>query len=145
MAREDDLDRLRTEMEELFADLCQVPRLVAPRRGFRPRVDVYRTEEPSAITVVVELAGIDPDEIELAVADGALVVRGKRTRHAAHGRTYQHMEIDYGPFERRIALPEPVDAESADANYDRGLLSIRLPLTKRASGRVRVSVTREQG
>jgi HSP20 family protein len=145
MAREDDIDRLRSEMEELFADLCQVPRLVAPRRGFRPRVDVYRTEEPSAIIVVVELAGIDPDEIELAVGDGALVVRGKRTRHAAHGRTYQHMEIDYGPFERRIALAEPVDAESAEANYERGLLSIRLPLTKRASGRVRVSVTRERG
>ena len=130
-------------MEELFADLCQVPRLVAPRRGFRPRVDVYRTEEPPAITVVVELAGIDPSEIELAVADEALILRGVRRRVAAQGRTYQHMEIDYGPFERRIALDESVDSETAEATYERGLLSIRLPVAQRSSGPVRVTVTRE--
>src|SRR4029453_14743430 len=41
-----DTDRLKTEMEELFADLCQVPRLVASRRGFRPAVDLYRAEDP---------------------------------------------------------------------------------------------------
>jgi HSP20 family protein len=97
-----------------------------------------------AITVVVELAGIDPDEIELAVAEGVLVVRGKRRRGAGQGRTYQHMEIDYGPFERRIALEEPVDSEAAEATYERGLLSIRLPVTKRVPGPVRVTVTRER-
>lgn len=131
-------------MEELFADLCQVPRLVAPRRGFRPRVDVYRTEEPPAITVVVELAGIDPEEIELAVGDGMFVVRGKRRRGAGHGRTYQHVEIDYGLFERQIALEEPVDSEAAEATYERGLLAVRLPVTKRVPGPVRVTVTRER-
>lgn len=144
MARRDDIDRLRSEMEELFADLCQVPRLVAPRRGFRPRVDVYRTEDPPTVTIVVELAGIDPGEVELAVADGMLIVRGKRRRDAGQGRTYQHVEIDYGAFERRVALDEPVDSEAADATYERGLLTIRLPVTKRASGPVRVTVTRER-
>jgi HSP20 family molecular chaperone IbpA len=54
------------------------------------------------------------------------------------------MEIDYGPFERRIALDEPVDSEAADATYERGLLTIRLPVTKRAAGPVRVTVTRER-
>ena len=130
-------------MEELFADLCQVPRLVAPRRGFRPRVDVYRSDEPPILTIVVELAGIDPGEVELAVADGMLVVRGKRRRDAAQGRTYQHMEIDYGPFERRIALGEPIDPDAAEATYENGLLSIRLPIAERATGPVRVNVTRE--
>ena len=143
MARQGDLDRLRSEMEELFADLCQVPRLVASRRGFRPRVDVFRTEEPAAITVVVELAGIDPDEIDLAVAEGVLVIRGRRQRTSGHGRTYQHMEIDYGPFERQIAVGEPIDSEAAEATYERGLLSIRLPVAERPAGPVRVNVTRE--
>ena len=143
MARQSDLDRLRSEMEELFADLCQVPRLVAPRRGFRPRVDVYRTEDGGAITVVVELAGIDPAEVELAVADGVLVISGKRQRKSGRGRMYQHMEIDYGAFERRIAVEEAIDAGAAEATYENGLLSIRLPLVGRPSGRVRVNVTRE--
>jgi HSP20 family protein len=144
MARQSDLDRLRSEMEELFADLCQVPRLVAPRRGFRPRVDVYRTDDPPAITVVVELAGIDPDAVELAVTDGVLVIRGRRQRTAGRGRTYQHMEIDYGPFERRIAVDVPIDSDAAKAIYDNGLLSIRLPIAGRAAGPVRVSVTRDK-
>ena len=144
MARQSDLDRLRSEMEELFADLCQVPRLVAPRRGFRPRVDVYRTDDPPALTVVVELAGIDPDAVELAVAEGVLVIRGRRQRTAGRGRTYQHMEIDYGPFERRIAVGESIDSDAAEAIYDNGLLSIRLPIARRVAGPVRVNVTRDK-
>jgi HSP20 family protein len=143
MARQGDLDRLRTEMEELFADLCQVPRLVAPRRGFRPRVDVYRTEDPPAITVVVELAGIDPNQVELAVSEGVLVIRGNRRRSSGRGRTYQHMEIDYGAFERQIALGESIDSDAAEATYEVGLLSIRLPVTERPTASVRVNVTRE--
>jgi HSP20 family protein len=144
MGRQSDLDRLRSEMEELFADLCQVPRLVAPRRGFRPRVDVYRTEDPPAITVVVELAGVDPDAVDLAVTDGVLLIRGKRSRTVSRERTYQHMEIDYGPFERRIAIGEPIDPDAAAASYESGLLSIRLPVAERATGPVRVNVTRER-
>jgi HSP20 family protein len=144
MARGDDLDKLRSEMEELFADLCQVPRLVAPKRGFRPRVDVFRTSDPAAITIVVELAGVDPGAVELSIAEGTLVVRGIRRRDTKPGRTYQHMEIDYGSFERRIPLAEAVDSEAAEATYERGLLSIRLPIAERPAGPVRVKVTREQ-
>src|SRR5215210_4479961 len=92
MPSKKDMDRLKSEMEELFADLCQVPRLVASRRGFRPAVDVYRAEDPPAITVVIELAGVDPAETELAVADGVLVVRGLRRRSTQ--QRILHMEVD---------------------------------------------------
>src|SRR5207249_3508176 len=103
-----DKDRLKSEMEELFADLCQVPRLVSSRRGFRPAVDVYRIEDPPAVTVVVELAGVDPDDTDLALADGVLVVRGVRRRGRGDQRVV-HMEIDYGRFERQITINEPVN------------------------------------
>jgi HSP20 family protein len=142
MSSRKDIDRLKGEMEELFADLCQVPRLVAQRTGFRPAVDVYRTEDPPAITVVVALAGVDPDEVEVAVADNILVLRGRRGRGGGDGRVYRHMEIDYGRFERRVALPEPVDSAAAQADYDRGMLSIRLPLLAKQPGPVRVEVKR---
>jgi HSP20 family protein len=138
-----DIDRLKSEMEELFADLCQVPRLVAQRRGFRPAVDVYFSEGPPTITVVVELAGVDPGEVEVAVADNVLVLRGDRRRGARDGRVYRHMEIDYGPFERRVALPEAVDSEAAQADYEQGMLSIRLPLVVKEAGPVRVEVKRD--
>jgi HSP20 family protein len=127
-------------MEELFADLCQVPRLVASRRGFRPAVDVYRSEDPPVVTVVVELAGVDPDSTELALGDGHLVISGARRRNARESRVV-HMEIDYGAFERRISITEPVDAESAEATYTRGLLVVTLPIAKRASRSHRVVIT----
>jgi HSP20 family protein len=133
-------DRLTHEMEELFADLCQVPRLVASRRGFRPAVDVYRTEDPPRVTVVVELAGVDPDSTELALGDGQLVIRGSRRRSAGESRVV-HMEIDYGPFERHIAIADPIDAEAAEATYTRGLLVVTLPVAKRTGRAHRVVIT----
>jgi HSP20 family protein len=138
--RRNDMSELKSEMEELFADLCQVPRLVGSRRGFRPPVDVYRTDAP-AIVAVVELAGIDPESVELAVGDGILVLSGTRVRET-QPRFFQQMEIDYGAFERRIPLAEPVDADAAEATYARGLLTVGLPIATRASGPVKVPVTR---
>jgi HSP20 family protein len=134
-----DVDRLKTEMEELFADLCQVPRLVASRRGFRPAVDVYRAEDPPVVIVVVELAGVDPAETELALADGTLVVRGARRRSTQ--QRILHMEIDYGSFERQVSLPETVDAEAAEASYVRGLLVVTLPIAERPSRKLTVQIT----
>lgn len=134
-----DVDRLKTEMEELFADLCQVPRLVASRRGFRPAVDVYRAEEPPSFTVVVELAGVDPDDIEVATANGVLVVRGVRRRTTQ--QRVVHMEVDHGPFERRVSIPDPVDAEAAEALYVHGLLVVTLPIAERPSRKLTVQIT----
>jgi len=135
-----DMDRLKTEMEELFADLCQVPRLVASRRGFRPPVDVYRSEDPALITIVVELPGVDPADTELALADGMLVIRGVRRRHAGEQRVV-HMEMNYGPFERRVPVGDPVDAEAAEATYARGLLTVKLPIAERPSRPFLVKIT----
>jgi HSP20 family protein len=136
-----DRDRLKSEMEELFADLCQVPRLVGSRRGFRPAVDVYRTEDPPTVTVVLELAGVDPEETELALAEGVLVVRGVRRRQRGEQRVV-HMEIDYGRFERQITISDPVDAEAAQATYARGLLIVTLPIAEQRPSRpFRVQIT----
>ena len=131
---------MKSEMEELFADLCQVPRLVARRAGFRPALDVYRTDDPPAVTVVVELAGVDPDAVEAAVVDGILVVRGRRSRPAGDQRSYQHIEIDYGVFERRVQLNDAVDSEDASATYENGLLSIHLPLARKTTAAVKLTI-----
>jgi HSP20 family molecular chaperone IbpA len=70
----------------------------------------------------------------------ALLVRGERLRSRAPGRTYQLMEIDFGPFERRIPLTDEVDTSRATAAYEAGLLTIVLPLAPRRGGPVKVSV-----
>lgn len=139
VARRRDIDQLQSEIEELFSELWQVPRFVGIRRGFRPRVDAYRSEDPAQITVVVELAGIDPGDVDIDAAPRTLVIRGSR-RRARPGGQYHLMEIDYGPFERTLQFAEDVDVEAATATYGRGLLTIVLPIATKPTRPAKVPI-----
>ena len=140
MARRDDIERLQGEVEELFADLWQIPRFAGLRQGFRPQVDCFRTEDPPELTVVVELPGVEPEAVEITSTAQALLINGERRRPQAGGRVYQQMEIDYGPFQRQIPLPEDIDTERATATYERGLLTIVLPIAPRPAPPARVPI-----
>jgi HSP20 family protein len=138
-----DVDKLQEEIEELFADLWQVPRFSGLRHGFRPNADCFHTDEPHALTVVIELPGIDPQSVRVVAGERVLVVAGERRRPQVPGRVYQQMEIEYGPFQRKIRLAEDVDPENARARFERGVLTIELPVVEQAhAGRFRITVER---
>jgi HSP20 family protein len=139
MRKRDDIDRLHDEIKELVDDLWQVPRFVAARRGFRPSVDCIRSEDPAELHVLVELPGVDPEQIQVIAADRVLVVAGERCRPPVNGR-YQQMELEYGNFQRRISLAEPIDPAKATARYEDGLLTIVLPIAAKAPKRARVLI-----
>lgn len=128
MARRRDIERLQSEVEEFFADLWQLPHFMSHRAGWRPPVDCYRSAKRSQLVVVVELAGVDPRGLHVAVERGELVVSGERRRAREEGSVYQLMEIEYGAFERRIPLGPDVDVAAGEAAYDRGLLRVTFPL-----------------
>lgn len=130
MARRD-IDRLQGEIEELFADLWQVPRFTGLRHGFRPAVDCFHTDEPHQLTIVVELAGVDPESVAVVIEERALTISGERLRPRVGGQIYQQMEIEYGAFTRTIQLLEDVDGAAAGASYERGLLTVTLPIVER--------------
>jgi HSP20 family protein len=140
--RKRNIDQLQREIQELFSDLWQVPRFSGLRAGFRPHVDCFRTEQ--ALTVLVELPGIDPEKIDLFVAEGTLYLAGNRVRPRLEGQVYQQMELDYGPFRRQVALGADVDVSRARATYGQGILKIVLPLAQRppAGERVVIEVRR---
>lgn len=139
MRKRDDIERLHDEIRELVDDLWQIPRFVAGRRGFRPNVDCIRSDDPPALHVIVELPGVDPASIQVVAADRVLVVAGERCRPELSGR-YQQMELDYGPFQRRISLAEPVDTAAATARYEKGLLVVELPVAEKPPHRERVTI-----
>ena len=95
-------------------------------RTWEPPIDVYETAED--VIVLVELAGIKEDEIEVTVHNNVLIVRGER-RDIKQGikRTYSQMEILWGPFERDIVLPANVNVGQIKAFYEGGFLEIILP------------------
>jgi HSP20 family protein len=136
-----DIDKLHEEIEELFADLWQVPRFAGTRRGFRPNVDSFHTDEPQELTVVVEVPGVDPRTLNLVVGERLLVIAGERARPKIDGYvSYQQMEIEYGPFRRQVRLPANVDPKRAHARYEYGVVTITLPIVDRPAPRGRVLI-----
>jgi len=138
--RRRDVDDLRDEIQELFADLWQVPRFSGIRNRFRPQLDCFRTDDPPELHVVVELAGVSPEQVEVVVFGSTLVVGGSRERPGAPGARHHQMEIEYGRFRRRIELGIDVDPAGARANYERGMLTVVLPIAERAPAGERVTI-----
>jgi HSP20 family protein len=128
--RRRDIDDLQSEIQELFADLWQVPRFSGLRRGFRPQCDCYLTDDPPTLHVLVEVPGIDPDTVEVVATGRTVVISGNRERPKIPGARYESMEIEYGPLQRRFDLGVEVDSSRARASYDRGMLKIVLPIDK---------------
>jgi HSP20 family protein len=138
-----DVDKLQEEIEELFADLWQVPRFSGIRHGFRPNVDCFHTDDPHALTVLVELPGVDPGSVRIVAGDRVLLVTGERKRPKVPGRVYQQMEIESGPFQRQVRLVEDIDPERARASFDNGVLTIELPVVEQPSaGRIVIALER---
>ena len=140
-----DLNDLQQQIQELFSDLWQVPRFSGLRHGFRPQADCYRTDDPPAIHVVVELPGVDPETVQIVASGRTLVVAGVRERPALPpDARVQQMELEYGQFQRQLQLTEDVDSGAATAAYERGLLRITLPLTQAPPRQVRVAIEVER-
>jgi HSP20 family protein len=111
-------------------DYLRAPRLavtLAPAR-WRPATDVSETAAGFAVTV--ELAGVDPESLDVQLYEDALVVEGTRPATGSADGVYHSAEIRYGPFRVEVplpGLPEAIVPERIDARYDRGLLQITLP------------------
>src|SRR5262249_46103448 len=101
-----------------------------PRRGFRPQCDCYRTEDPPALHLLLELPGVDPAAVRIVAAGTTLVISGTRERPHPTAARYNQVEIEYGPVDRRIELAEGVDPGAATGVYEAGMLRLEVPLPR---------------
>lgn len=128
---------LSDEMELLLNDFLKRPLLMAQTRVWKPATDVYETEEEYVVRM--DIAGIRPEDVYIAYEAGIVTIRGVRRERLAHQKRYYHkMEIDFGPFERRIEIPLSIDQANVKAAYQDGFLEVRL---KKATERRARSVT----
>jgi HSP20 family protein len=99
-------------------------------------------EDDREVCARFEIPGLEPENIEIQVAQGILVVSGEKrvARSERHGR-YHVTERAYGRFERALPLPTEVDESRAAAEYRRGVLTVRLPKHPRVTAR-RIPVQR---
>ncbi len=92
-----------------------------------PPTDLFESEE--ALVVRVEIAGMKEEDFEVALENNVLLIAGARS-DSPERRAYHQMEIRFGKFATSVALPAPVDAESARAEYKDGFLTVTLPKVK---------------
>jgi len=89
-------------------------------------VDVYQTEEE--IVIQSTIAGIKPESLDISVENDVVTIRGIRERPEEDGeRDYFYQECYWGPFSRKIILPEETDPSRTDATMKEGVLTIRIP------------------
>ena len=93
-------------------------------------------ESEDEICARIEMPGLEPENISIAVEQGVLVVTGEKrvVREERRGR-YHLTERAYGRFERALPLPTEVDESRATADYRRGVLTVRLPKHPRVTAR----------
>ena len=109
-------------------EVWEVARFSGVRRHFEPQCDCYRTDDPPALHLVLELPGVDPNAVRIVAVGTTLVVSGVRERPHPAAVRYHQIEIEYGPFERRIELAEDVETERVRTTYESGMLRLEVPL-----------------
>lgn len=115
---------LRDSFNKLFDEALMRPgtEWLAGMRD-RPAMNVYETD--TTITVEAHLPGIKREEVELTISGTTLTIKGeRRAQEEVKEEHYLRREVHYGTFLRRIALPETVDVDTAEATFADGVLKI---------------------
>jgi len=133
---------LLPELSELFSGFTGFP-TIASLAGLRSFFDgnLLRLEDEmkdGLYEVRAELPGVDPtDDIEVTVRDGQLTIKAERTQTS---ESNGHSEFSYGSFVRTVALPAGADEDDISATYDRGILTVSIPLAEEHPTEKRVEV-----
>ena len=123
----DDFGQLGSKFEKSIEDMFRSvsPGFTLAERSWKPPMDMNETEEE--VVILAEIPGVEKDDLSVEISTKAVRIQGNRyAKHCSPKSTYRLAEIQYGPFERILFLPAPIDPEVVSASYQNGLLEIRL-------------------
>jgi HSP20 family protein len=109
-----------------------------PVRQFLPNTDIYETE--TALTVVLEMPGVEKTNVEVAVEGGVLKVYGRIDFSKYEGLQPIYTEYNIGHYARSFRLSSKIDQTKIEAQMNDGVLSLVLPKVEEAKPRA-ISVT----
>jgi len=116
---------LRREIDKLFDEAL----LGGGRRiNWAPAVDIQ--EDEKEITIVAELPGLKPEQVEVTCENGVLHIRGEKSeerKEADQNRRYHLAERTYGGFSRSFQLPQGLDESKIEAGFGDGMMTAHVP------------------
>ena len=123
---------LRREIDRLFDDAFGGGGMSGGGQGARPAalvpaVDVR--EDENALTLEFEMPGIRPDDVQITAENGVLTVRAEKQDERTRRENERHhiVERSYGTFVRSIQLPQGIDEDKIEADFEHGVLRVRVP------------------
>ena len=115
--------QLQREMNRLFSSVGQK----SPQDY--PAINIWEKDQTAVVTA--ELPGIDPEKLDISVAGDVLTIAATVDAPPLQkGEIYLRQERGIGSFKRNVQLPFPVNAQTVEAKYNRGILIITLPRMK---------------
>ena len=130
------LGDLHNRMQKLMDEVLNLARpvLSASDRGWTPEADMYETEDE--IFLLVNLAGVRTEDIEVSFHENYLRIEGKRLQSTPPGMLvrYHQLEMGHGSFERIFRIPAVIDEDGIEASYADGLLTIRMRKDRKPRG-----------
>ena len=119
--------RMENMLDNIFDEMG--PTRFYAEQVWKPLVDIYETDEN--IVVLVEIAGMSKENINVTIENDLLKISGIRPDYSPSTKMKLHeMEIDYGRFERIVKISIPIDTKNIRAQYKEGFLQIILPKVK---------------
>ncbi|HVV90787.1 MAG TPA: Hsp20/alpha crystallin family protein [Solirubrobacterales bacterium] len=123
-----DLDTLQGDMNRLFDSFFgrrEAGQANAVRRWVPP-MDLAETDDQ--LVLRADLPGMERDDIDIEVKDNVLTISGERkAEHEKKGEGFHRIERSFGRFSRSLGLPRGIDAKSVTANFENGVLEVRMP------------------
>jgi HSP20 family protein len=104
-----------------------------PARVFVPSADIYETQD--ALTVILEMPGVEKSNVDVRVEDGVLSVLGKLDLSKYQGLQPLYIEYNVGHYSRSFQLSSKVDQNKIAAELKDGVLSLTLPKVEQAKPR----------
>jgi HSP20 family molecular chaperone IbpA len=104
-----------------------------PARVFLPNADIYET--PSDLQVVLEMPGIEKNNVDIRVKDGVLQVEGRLDLSKYSGLHPLYTEYNVGHYARSFQLSSKIDQNKIAAEMKNGVLSLTLPKVEEAKPR----------
>lgn len=126
-----ELDLLQGDMNRLFDTFFQSRGLSggsngASARRWIPPMDLVETDDEYVLRA--DLPGLDRDYLEIEVKDNVLTISGeRRAEHEDRKEGYHRVERSFGRFSRSLDLPEGIDPSGVKADFERGVLEVRIP------------------